>query len=152
MIRKHLKPAVLFGGALAILAGAAVAEARPKLTGEQELAEMLKDRVPGKPVDCIDLPMVSSSTVIDKTAIVYQSGSTYYVQRPRVGADSLDRDDVLVTRLTSSELCSIDTVQLHDRSSGFWRGFVGLDKFVPYARPPKTSPAKTSAAVVNPAK
>jgi len=156
MIRKHLRPAVLFGGALAILAGAAVAEARPKLTGEQELAEMLKDRVPGKPVDCIDLPMVSSSTVIDKTAIVYQSGSTYYVQRPRVGADSLDRDDVLVTRLTSSELCSIDTVQLHDRSSGFWRGFVGLDKFVPYARPPKTNPAKTnpaktSPAVVNPA-
>ena len=142
MIRKHLKPAVVIGGALAILAGAAVAEARPKLTGEQQLAEMLQDRVPGKPVDCINLPMMGSSTVIDKTAIVYQSGSTYYVQRPRVGAESLDSDDVLVTRLTSSELCSIDTVQLHDRSSGFWRGFVGLDKFVPYARPPKVNPAK----------
>ena len=140
MIRTRHKLALAFGGALAILAG--VADARPKLTGEQQLAEMLKDRVPGKPVDCIDMPMVSSSTVIDKTAIVYQSGSTYYVQRPRVGADSLDSDDVLVTRLTSSQLCSIDTVQLHDRSTGFWRGFVGLDKFVPYTRPPKVDPAK----------
>jgi len=142
MIREHRKLVVALGGALAIVAGAAVADARPRLTGEQELAEMLKDRVPGKPVDCIDLPMVSSSTVIDKTAIVYQLGSTYYVQRPRVGADSLDRDDVLVTRLYSSQLCSIDTVQLHDRTSGFWRGFVGLDKFIPYRRPPKVNPSR----------
>jgi len=142
MIRERHKLALVLGGAFAIVAGAAVADARPKLTGEQQLAEMLKDRVAGKPVDCINLPMVSSSTVIDKTAIVYEEGSTYFVQRPRVGADSLDRDDVLVTRLTTSELCSIDTVQLHDRSSGFWRGFVGLDKFVPYTRPPKVSPAK----------
>lgn len=130
------------GCVVAILAGAVVAEARPRLTGEQELAEMLKDRVPGKPVDCIDLPMVSSSTVIDKTAIVYQLGSTYYVQRPANGADQLDRDDILVTRLTTSDLCSIDTVQLHDRASGIWRGFVSLAKFVPYTRPRTVNPAQ----------
>jgi len=140
MIRDRHKLVLALGGAVAIVAGAAVADARPKLTGEQELAEMLGDRVPGKPVDCINLPQVSSSTVIDKTAIVYQEGGTYYVQRPRVGAESLDRDDILVTRLTTSDLCSIDTVQLHDRASGFWRGFVGLGKFVPYTRPPKVSP------------
>lgn len=140
MMHTRHKLALVVGGTLAILAG--VAHARPKLTGEEQLADMLKDRVAGKPVDCINLPMVSSSTVIDKTAIVYQTGSTYYVQRPKVGADELDNDDVLVTRLTSSELCSIDTVELHDRASGFWRGFVGLDKFVPYARPPKIRPAK----------
>ncbi len=142
MIRERHKLVLALGCAIAIIAGAAVADARPKLTGEQELAEMLGDRVAGKPVDCINLPLVSSSTVIDKTAIVYQQGSTYYVQRPRVGAESLDRDDILVTRLTTSELCSIDTVQLHDRTLGFWRGFVGLDKFVPYTRPPKVSPAQ----------
>jgi hypothetical protein len=142
MIRTGHKLTLACAGALAILAGAAVADAKPKLTGEQQLTEMLKDRVPGKPVDCIDMPMVGSSTVIDKTAIVYQSGSTYYVQRPRIGAESLDSDDVLVTRLTGSQLCSVDTVQLHDRSTGFWRGFVGLDKFVPYTRPAKASAPK----------
>lgn len=130
---------------LALAAGlglaAAVAEARPRLTGEEQLAEMLKGRVAGKPVDCINLPLASSSTVIDKTAIVYQSGGTYYVQRPRSGADQLDDDDILVTRLTTAELCSIDTVQLHDRTTGFWRGFVSLDKFVPYTRPPRTTGA-----------
>jgi hypothetical protein len=139
MFQARHKLALAAGAALAILAG--VADARPKLTGEEQLADMLKGRVAGKPVDCIDMPMVSSSTVIDKTAIVYQAGGTYYVQRPRSGADQLDSDDVLVTRLTTSQLCSIDTVQLHDRTNGFWRGFVGLDKFVPYARPPKVNPA-----------
>jgi len=139
MMRTRHKLALVMGGTLAILAG--VAHARPKLTGEEQLADMLKDRIAGKPVDCISLPAVSSSTVIDKTAIVYQSGSTYYVQRPITGAEDLDDDDVLVTRLTTSQLCSIDTVQLHDRTSGFWRGFVGLNKFVPYTRPPKAHPA-----------
>ncbi len=139
MMHTRHKLALIAGATLAILAG--VAHARPKLTGEEQLADMLKDRVAGKPVDCITMPMVSSSTVIDKTAIVYQAGSIYYVQRPKFGAEDLDSDDVLVTRLTSPELCSIDTVQLHDRTSGFWRGFVGLNKFVPYARPPKAHPA-----------
>jgi hypothetical protein len=142
MIRERQSLVLMLAAGLAIVAGAAVAHAKPRLTGEAELTDMLKDRIAGKPVDCINLSMVSSSTVIDKTAIVYQSGSTYYVQRPRSGVESLDSDDVLVTRLTTSELCSIDTVQLHDRSSGFWRGFVGLDKFVPYTRPPKVTPAK----------
>ena len=127
---------------VALAAGAAVADARPRLTGEEELARMLDGRIAGKPVDCINLPMVSSSTVIDKTAIVYQSGSTYYVQRPRTGAETLNDDDVLVTRLTGSQLCSIDTVQLHDRSTGFWRGFVALDKFVPYERPRKVAASR----------
>ncbi len=139
MMHTRHKLALVFGGTLAILAG--VAHARPKLTGEAQLADMLKDRVAGKPVDCISLPMVSSSTVIDKTAIVYQMGGTYYVQRPVSGAADLDDDDVLVTRLSTSELCSIDTVQLHDRMSGFWRGFVALNKFVPYTRPPKVRAA-----------
>lgn len=137
MKRNRALAIIAVAASLGLIAGAAAA--RPKLTGEEQLADMLKGRVAGKPVDCINLPMVWSSTVIDKTAIVYQSGGTYYVQRPRAGAESLDSDDVLVTRLTTSELCSIDTVQLHDRSSGFWRGFVSLDKFVPYTRPPRAT-------------
>ena len=85
------------------------------------------------------MPNVQSSRVIDKTAIVYGSGSTIYVQRPRSGADTLDSSDILVTQLTTSQLCSIDTVQLRDRNGYFWRGFVGLDKFVPYTKPAKVA-------------
>jgi hypothetical protein len=137
MIRNALTTALTFGALLALAAAATTAQAKPKLTGEEQLADMLKGRVAGKPVDCINMPNVWSSVVIDKTAIVYEAGNTYYVQRPKVGSDSLDSDDVLVTRLTTSELCSVDTIQLHDRTTGFWRGFLSLDKFVPYERAPK---------------
>lgn len=144
MAKMVRKVAVAWAVGTAIVAGSLIggaAQAKPKLTGEEQLAKMLEGRVAGKPVDCISMPQVSSSRVIDKTAIVYDSGRTLYVQRPKVGAESLDDDDVLVTRLTSSQLCSIDVVQLHQRTGGFWRGFVGLDKFVPYTKPPKAAPA-----------
>lgn len=124
--------------AAVMLAGSA-ADARTRLTGEEQLAKLLEGRVAGKPVDCIYMPTVGSSTVIDKTAIVYDGGRTLYVQRPRVGATSLDSDDILVTHLTGSQLCSVDTVQLRDRNGHFWRGFVGLDKFVPYTKPAKVA-------------
>ena len=124
---------------LALAAGAMVlaggtAQAKPRLSGEEQLAKMLEGRVAGEPVNCISSPRVSSARVIDKTAIVYDAGSTLYVQRPRVGVESLDDDSILVTKLYGSQLCSVDTVQLVDRTSGFWRGFVGLDSFVPYKK------------------
>jgi hypothetical protein len=121
----------------AMLLAGAVADAHPRLTGEEQLAKLLDGRVAGKPVNCINLPNVQSSQVIDKTAIVYGSGGTLYVQRPRSGASSLNSNDILVTQLTTPQLCNIDVVQLRDRNGLFWRGFVSLDQFVPYSRPPK---------------
>lgn len=124
--------------AAALVAVPASTAARDHLSPDQKLAKLLEGRVAGKPQDCISLHSVSSSQVIDKTAIVYRIGSTYWVNRPRSGANSLSDDDVLVTRLSSDRLCSIDTVQLHDRTSQFYRGFVALGKFVPYPRPATT--------------
>lgn len=121
-----------------MLAGTA-ADARPRLTGEEQLAKLLDGRVAGKPVNCIMLPNVQSSRVIDKTAIVYGTGSTVYVQRPKSGASSLDSNDILVTQLTTSQLCNIDIVQLRDRNGLFFRGSITLDQFVPYSRPPKVA-------------
>ncbi len=120
--------------ATALVAVPASSAARERLAPEQKLEKLLDGRVAGKPQDCISLHSVSSSQVIDKTAIVYRIGSTYWVNRPRSGANSLNDDDVLVTRLSGDRLCSIDTVQLHDRTSQFYRGFVALGKFVPYPR------------------
>ena len=108
--------------------------AKEKLTPEQELAKRLEGRVAGEPVDCIYLPMIRDTTIYDKTAIVYDMGDTLYVNRPASGASSLDSDDVMVTTPTGSQLCSIDVVKLHDRTSHFFSGSVGLGKFVPYRK------------------
>ena len=119
--------------AAAVLAVPAAAEAK-RMEPEAKLAKLLEGRVAGEPQKCIYLPTVRSTHVIDKTAIVYDAGRTLWVNRPDNGASSLDDDDVLVTRLHSSSLCSIDIVQLQDRTSWFYSGFVGLGDFVPYRK------------------
>ena len=122
-----------------LLAGAAVlsaapAQAAPRLDPQAKLARALEGRVAGKPVDCINLRQIRSSQIIDDTAIIYDSGSTIYVNRPTSGAASLDQWDVLVTKTHASQLCSIDTVRLYDRGSRMLSGIVFLGEFVPYKR------------------
>ncbi|GGJ55484.1 hypothetical protein [Sphingopyxis bauzanensis] len=130
-MRLHI-PMIFAVAALAAIP--ATASAREKLAPEDQLAKLLEGRVAGEPQNCIPLSMARSSQVIDKTAIVYRVGSTLWVNRPEGGASSLDDDDILVTKLSGSQLCSIDAVQLHDRSSHMYSGFVSLGKFVPYRR------------------
>lgn len=126
------KLALALAAATALLVGPALS-AKERLTGEQQLAKLLEGRVAGEPVSCIPLHRTSSSRIIDGTAIVYDSGRTIYVNRPR-HAESLDEDDVMVTRLHTSQLCRLDTVRLHDRSHFSFNGFVGLEDFVPYRK------------------
>ncbi|MEQ8311911.1 MAG: hypothetical protein RIA72_14535 [Sphingopyxis sp.] len=127
---RHLIPALIAAAALA----ATPAAARDKSDPEAQLAKMLEGRVAGEPQKCIALSSVSSSQIIDETAIVYRIGNTLWVNRPEGGARSLDDDDILVTRTTGSQLCNIDTVELRDRSSRMYAGFVSLGDFVPYRR------------------
>ena len=117
----------------ALLLSTAGAHAAPRLNPEQQLARALQGRVAGEPVDCVNLQNIKSTQIIDRTAIIYDAGSTIYVNRPR-HAQSLDQWDTLVTNLHSSRLCSIDVVQLYDGSSRTWTGAVFLSDFVPYRR------------------
>lgn len=114
------------------LAGSASAAVAP----EARLEKLLQGRVAGKPVNCINSRDIRSTQIIDRTAIVYRVGSKLYVNRPRSGASSLDRDDIIVTRQFggTSQLCRIDMVRLVDRTALFPRGFVALGEFVPYTR------------------
>ena len=127
-------PLLIAAIALAITGTAIAKEAPPDPAGEAKLAKLLDGRTAGKPVSCINLRDISSSEVIDRTAIVYHVGSTLYVNRPEIAADALQGDDILVTRTPSTQLCRIDTVRLVERTSMFERGFVGLGSFVPYTK------------------
>lgn len=138
------KTFVTIFAAAAVMSLAATANARSSderhaeaaAKAEAKLAKILEGRVAGEPQDCIFLPTIRGSRIVDKTAIIYDAGRTLWVNRPRSGARSLDDDDILVTNLygSSSQLCSIDIVRLHDRSSFFYSGFVGLGEFVPYRK------------------
>lgn len=130
-----MRPWIIITLAAATLAVApAGAAAKEKPTPQERLAKMLEGRVAGEPQRCISLSAISDTQVIDKTAIVYRQGSTLWVNTPSSGAESLNDNAVLVTKPTGSQLCSIDTVQLHDRSSHMWSGFVALGDFVPWRK------------------
>lgn len=120
------------------LAGAALLSApvlaKPRLAPEAELAEALRDRIAGAPLSCINLSNVRSTRIIDRTAILYDAGSVVYVNRPASGGRQLDRWDVLVTRLTTHQLCRPDIVRLYDSGSRFMTGSLALGDFVPYRR------------------
>jgi hypothetical protein len=117
--------------ALAVLPGAAAAE---RLSPEAELARAIEGRVAGEPTNCLSNLRFTSTRIIDGTAIVYESGSTLWVNRPRGGARSLDEWDVLVTRQFSNQLCRGDVVRLYDSASMMQTGAVFLGEFVPYRR------------------
>lgn len=129
MIRKLL-PLIAIAGA----ASALPAQADQRQTPEQQLERALAGRVAGEPVDCVNLRTIRSSRVIDRTAILFDAGGTIYVNRPRSGAETLNRWDAQVTRLFDTRLCSIDTIRMVDPTSGFFSGVVFLGEFVPYRR------------------
>ncbi|MDT9598961.1 hypothetical protein [Sphingosinicella rhizophila] len=122
----------LIAGAALVATGAA--QAAPREAPEAKLAKMIEGRVAGEPVDCINLRNVRSSRIIDDTAIVYDAGGTLYVNRPTAGRESLDQHDTLVTKTHSTQLCSIDVVQLYDTGSRMNSGTVFLGKFIPHKR------------------
>jgi hypothetical protein len=119
---------------IAVLGASGAAVAGERKTPEQRLAKLLEGRVAGEPVDCIYMPMINDTTVYDKTAIVYRSGDTLYVNRPQSGVESLDSDDVMVLDTRSSQLCDVDVVRMHDQASRSYSGTVFLGKFVPYRK------------------
>ena len=121
-----------FLAALAVVAAPAVAA--PRETPEAQFQKLLAGRVAGEPTNCISLSSVTETQVIAGKAIVYRVGGRLYVNQPRSGATQLRDDDVLVTRSVGGQLCSIDTVELVDRSSQIARGFVVLGTFVPYSK------------------
>ena len=120
-------------GSFLIAAGAA--HAAPKEDPQVRLARALDGLAPGEPIDCISMHNIRSSKIIDGTAILYETiGGTVYVNRPTNGAESLRRNDALVTDTRSSRLCSIDVVRLYDSSARFQTGVVFLGDFVPYRK------------------
>lgn len=126
-------------GTLAVAAAAAglVAaplEARDRQTGEQELAKLIEGRTAGEPRSCIPVSANRNMTVIDKTALVYESGGKVWVNRTQ-NPESIDEDDVLVVKkFGGSGLCRTDTITLADRSTGMFSGIIMLGDFVPYEK------------------
>ena len=101
--------------------------------GEARLAKLIQGRVAGAPIRCLDTSQRRDLEVVDRTALVFKDGATYYVNRPS-GANFLSWSDVPVFKLWGSQLCSNDLVHLVDRSSGMPGAALSMGEFIPYRR------------------
>jgi len=99
--------------------------------GEAKLAKLLDGRVPGEPVRCLDRTRRDNLEVIDRTAMVFKDGDTYYVNRPS-GVNFLSWSDIPVFKIWGNELCKMDIVHLRDRSTGMGGASMTMNEFIPY--------------------
>jgi len=85
---------------LAVMAAGSAATAdRPMTPLSAKAEKALAGRTPGKPVSCLSLPTINSSTIVDDTAIIYKvSNRPWYVNRPDNGScQALHPNRTLVT-------------------------------------------------------
>ncbi len=131
--------ALVAAGAAALVLGScstAPAEQTRSPRAAQELADALAGRVAGPPQRCITTYRTTKVTPIDDFTILYDQGSTIYVQNPRGGCPGVGSgSDILVTRQTTNQLCDGEIAQTVDLTSRIERGGCVFGPFVPYTRP-----------------
>jgi hypothetical protein len=132
MKTNRLIPAALALGALAV-AVPAIAARDDAARGEAKLAHILDGRTAGKPVQCLDNSQRREMEVVDRTAIVFKDGDTYYVNRPN-GVGFLTWSDIPVFKIWGSQLCTKDLVHLRESSTGMAGATMVMNEFVPYRR------------------
>ena len=71
--------------------------------------------------------------IIDETALVYDAGSTIYVNYTK-DPESLDDSDYLVVRDPSPRICRTTNITTRDRAGNFFSGVIFLDDFIPYKK------------------
>lgn len=109
-------------------------EVAPPSKGEKRLAKLLEGRVAGEPLNCIYTQPRQRMQTIDKTAYVYGSGATIYVQRTNAPSSIDDSDALVINRFNPSQLCRTDIATTIDPVTGIFSGAVFFEDFVPYTR------------------
>ena len=127
-------PALAAIGALAFaMPTAAGSETTRADRGQERLDKLLKDRVAGEPTNCVLNRPSARLYIIDETALVYESGSTVYVNYTK-HPESLDDGDYLVLNNPGTQLCRTTQITTRSRGGNFFSGVIFLDDFIPYKR------------------
>ena len=126
-----------FSAAIILAACSTTASQQARSTqAEADLAKALSGRVAGTPVRCIPTYRADDMQIIDDWTILFNDGSTIYLQNPRGGCPGIgSHRNVLVSRpMPSNQLCSGDIQHLFDPVSRIGGGACVLGDFVPYTK------------------
>lgn len=122
--------------ALLAACSTAPAEQTRSPQASRELADALAGRFAGPPQRCITAYRTTKIQTIDDFTILYDQGSTIYVQNPRGGCPGIGNgNDILVTRQTTNQLCDGEIAHTVDLTSRVERGGCVFGPFVPYTKP-----------------
>jgi hypothetical protein len=100
----------------------------------QKIAKLyLKDRVAGEPVSCIPRTRLRRSTAASDDVLLYDDGSTVYVNAPYLGCPRA-RDNTMISSTPIGRLCSGDIVLVQDLRINVPLGSCSLSEFVPYRK------------------
>lgn len=126
-------PALLLLSGCAMTAEESQRQAAADAREEAKLAKELAGYTPSAPVNCID-PRSTNVQIYGDTLVYSSVGRRKYRVDTNGGCFGLRRDDIIVTRSFSSQLCRGDLVRTVDRTSGFPSGACTFGEFVPYTR------------------
>lgn len=100
----------------------------------QKIANLyLKDRVAGDPVECIPRARLRRSTAASDDVLLYDDGSTVYVNTPYLGCPRA-RDNTMISSTPIGRLCSGDVVLVQDLRINVPLGSCSLSQFVPFRK------------------
>ena len=100
----------------------------------QKIARLyLKDRVAGEPVACIPQIRLRRSTAASDEVLLYDDGSTVYVNAPYLGCPRA-RDNTMISQTPVGRLCSGDVVLVQDLRINVPLGSCALSEFVPFRK------------------
>lgn len=105
------------------------------MTSDEELADVIGDRVAQAPVDCVSTSILGNARIIDKQTIVYRRTGTIYVNRLRSECPGLDPYTTLITEVKGGQLCRMDLVSTLDPGSTIPGPKCQLGQFTPYKLP-----------------
>lgn len=139
MYRLILPALLLFAGSAALSSDKrppSPAEARRIATTRAELDKALEGLEPGKPQQCVETRFTTGTQRIGDT-ILYGSSRRMLYRVDTSGGCRLDDDDIIVTKVFGSQLCSGDLIQTVSRTGRFLTGSCTFRQVVPYRRASK---------------
>lgn len=100
----------------------------------QKIARLyLKDRVAGEPVSCIPQTRLRRSTAASDDVLLYDDGSTVYVNAPYLGCRGA-RNNAMISRTPTGRMCSGDIILVQDLVARVPLGSCSLSQFVPFKK------------------